>query len=116
MADYVPEKDPNNIEPYHFIWCSKDGTNDGTTADTGELQGATISTATVTVTTANGLTKDSSNQDAATIAGISYGANTLVTVWTSAGTDNTDDDVHCRITTSDSRTLDKTMIIPVRAQ
>ena len=110
--DYAPTKDPNSVEPYHFVWCSLDGTNDGSTSDTGELQGATISTATVTPDT--GLTLDSKNTSAVTIKGVTYGANTVVTAWLSSGTANTDYELHCRITTSDSRTLDKTMIIPVR--
>jgi hypothetical protein len=114
MSDYVPAKDPDSVEPYHFVWCSKDGTNDGTASDTGELQSATISSATVTVD--SGLTKDSDNTNAVTIAGVSYDINTVVTVWLSGGTANTDYNVLCRITTSDSRTLDKTMIVPVREQ
>ena len=114
MATEVTPKDPNNVEPYFFVWCDKDGTNTGGATDTGELQGATISTATVTV--ASGITKDSDNKSAVTIQGVSYAINTVVTVWLSGGTDGTDYDILCRITTSDSRTLDKTMTVPVRAQ
>lgn len=113
MASNAPPKDPNNVEPYFFVWCDRDGTNTGASADDGELQGATISSYTVTVAT--GLTKDSDNKSAVTINGVSYGANTVVTVWVSGGTDGTDYDVLCRIVTSDSRTLDKTMTIPVRS-
>lgn len=112
MADYAPPKDPNSVEPYFFIWCDIDGTNTGGATDDGELQGATISTYTVTV--ASGITKDSDNKNAVTIRGVSYSANTVVTVWLSGGTDNTDYDISCRIVTSDSRTLDKTMTVPVR--
>jgi hypothetical protein len=114
MTDYAPAKDPNSVEPYFFIWCGLDGVNTGSTSDTGELQGATISTKTITVD--SGLTADSSSLAAVTIAGVSYAVNTVVTVWLSGGTDATDYNVLCRITTSDSRTLDKTMIVPVRAQ
>ena len=112
MASYAPSKDPNNVEPYFFVWCSKDGTNDGTASDTGELQSATIASYTVTVD--SGLTKDSDNKNAVSIQGVNYAANTVVTVWLSGGTDNTDYDVLCRVVTSDSRTLDMTMIVPVR--
>lgn len=108
----VPSKDPNNVEPYFFVWCSQSGTNNGGAADTGELQGATISSHTVTVPT--GITRDSDNRSAVTIRGIAYSANTVVTVWLSGGTDGEDYDVLCRIVTSDGRTLDQTMRVPVR--
>ena len=115
MPDYVPPKDPNSVEPYFFVWCAKDGVNTGSTSDKGELQGATISTI-VSVAADTGLTVDSSNKNAVTINGVSYGANTVVTAWLSGGTDGRDYNVLCRITTSDSRTLDKTMIVPVQTQ
>ena len=108
---FLPSKDPNNVEPYFIVWCSKDGTNDGSTSDNGELQGATISTATWTVPT--GITKDSSNQNAVTVAGVSYSANTVCTIWLSSGTAGTEYTLSCKITTSDSRTLDKSIVIPV---
>jgi len=107
MTINVPYKDPNNVEPYFFVWCSEDGTNDGSTSDTGELQSATIASYTVTVP--SGITKDSDNKSAVTIAGISYSASTVVTVWLSGGTAGTSYDILCRIVTSDSRTLDQTM-------
>ena len=110
----LPPKDPDAVEPYYIVWCDIDGTNDGGASDDGELQSATISTATWTVPT--GITKDSDNKDAVTINNVSYGANTVATIWLSAGTDNTDYDLLCRIVTSDSRTLDKTITIRVRAQ
>jgi hypothetical protein len=112
MAIYAPKKDPDNVEPYFFVWCDEDGTNDGSSSDDGELQGATISS--YTVTAESGLTLDSDNKDAISIQGVSYSANTVVTAWVSGGTDNVDYTLHCRIVTSDSRTLDSTMIIPVQ--
>jgi len=113
MSD-LPPKDPNAVEPYHIVWCSKDGTNDGTTSDTGELQGATISTSAWTVP--SGITEDSSATGAITIAGISYGVNTVSTIWLSGGTDNYVYELSCRIVTSDIRTLDKTICIRVQDQ
>ena len=113
MSD-LPPKDPNAVEPYFIVWCSKDGTNDGTPSDTGELQGATISTSAWTVP--SGITEDSSNTGAITIAGISYGVNTVATIWLSGGTAETDYDLLNRITTSDSRTLDKTITVRVRQE
>ena len=107
-------KDPNNVEPYFYLWCSQDGTNDGSASDTGELQGATISSFTATVVT-SGITIDSSNKSAVSIRGVSYSASTVVTVWLSGGTDGTDYDILCRIVTSDGRTLDQTIRVPVRS-
>ena len=110
----MPAKDPNNIEPYFIVWCSADGTNDGSEADDGELQGATISTSTWTIP--SGITKDSENENAVTIRGVTYAVNTVCTVWLSGGTVGENYELLCRITTSDARTLDKTIVIPVRQQ
>lgn len=112
MSTYLPSKDPNNIEPYFIVWCDEDGTNTGAATDGGELQGATISTVTWTVPT--GITKNSDNKDACTIAGISYAISTVCTIWLSGGTAGEDYELNCKITTSDSRTLDQSIIIPVR--
>src|SRR3990172_6649420 len=101
----LPPKDPNAIEPYFIVWCDPTGINTGAAADHGELQGATILTATWTVPT--GITKASSNQGAVTIHGITYPVNTVCTIWLSGGTDGTDYDLSCLITTSDLKTLDK---------
>lgn len=114
MTTRVPEKDPNSVEPYFFVWCDPDGTNTGSATDDGELQGATI--ASYTVTPASGITKDSDNKSAVTIHGVTYGANTVVTVWLSGGTVDADYSILCRIVTSDSRTLDATMTVPVRSR
>jgi hypothetical protein len=111
--EYVPDKDPDNVEPYFFVWCDRDGTNTGSATDDGELQGATISS--YTVTAAAGITKVSDNKLAVTIHGVAYAINTVVTVWLSGGTDGVDYQILCRVVTSDGRTLDKTMVIPVRA-
>ena len=110
----LPAKDPDAVEPYFVVWCDEDGTNDGSANDTGELQGATISTVTWTVPT--GITKSSDNKNAVTIAGVDYGANTVCTIWLSGGTANTDYDLACKITTDDSRTLEKTITVRVRNQ
>jgi hypothetical protein len=109
---FMPAKDPNSVEPYFIVWCDEDGTNTGATTDGGELQGATIATATWTVPT--GITKDSSNQNLCTIAGVSYAVNTVCTIWLSGGTTGEDYPLNCSITTSDSRTLQKTIVVPVR--
>lgn len=113
MTDQWPDKDPNSVEPFFIIWCSLNGTNDGTASDTGELQGATISTSTWTVQ--SGITKDSDNTSAVTIRGVSYGINTVATIWLSGGTAGDSYYLTNRITTSDSRTLDKTVVVTVRS-
>ena len=110
MSD-LPSKDPNDVEPFFIVWCDKDGTNAGTTVDQGELQGATISASSWVVPT--GITADSDNTDAVTIAGVSYGVNTVATVVLSGGTTNTTYRLTNRITTSDGRTLSKTIDIRV---
>lgn len=106
----VPAKDPNNVEPFFFIWCDEDGTNDGSSSDGGELQGATISSYSVEVVDGD-VEIDSDNSDAVTVAGVDYSANTAVTVWLSGGTEKSQ--VLCRVTLSDNRVLDETMIVPI---
>jgi hypothetical protein len=115
MATIMPSKDPQAVEPYFIVWCDEDGTNDGTASDRGELQGASLASSTWTVPT--GITKDSSNTDAVTINGVAYDADTVSTIWVSAGTANKNYACHCVIVTDDvtPRTLEKTIIIPVRA-
>lgn len=107
----VASKDPNNVEPYFFIWCDEDGTNDGGTTDGGELQGATIASFVVSVADGD-VVIDSSNKAAITIQGVDYAVNTVVTVWLSGGTEKSQ--ILCRVTLSDGRVLDETMIVPIR--
>ena len=112
--EYFPIKDPDETDYRVFVWCSKDtGLNDGSASNTGDLQGATISTATVTV--ASGLTKDSQHTNAITIKGVTYAANTTATVWLSGGTLGSDYTILCRVVLSDGRTLEKTAVQRVRA-
>ncbi len=112
MASFL--KDPSSVEPFYIVWCSPDNTNDGSASDTGELQSATISTTDWTVPT--GLTKDSENESSVTSKGVTYAVNTVACIWLSSGTDGTDYEVACKITTSDSRTLEHTITIRVRNQ
>ncbi len=112
MPIKMPPKDPDDVEPYFIVWCSPAGTNDGGATDHGELQGATISSCDWTVP--SGITEDSNNTDAVTIGSVSYSANTVSTIWVSSGTDKVDYTLTCKITTSDSRTLSKSIIVPVR--
>jgi len=105
------EKDPNSVEPYFIVWCDVDGTNDGTASDNGELQGATISTTSWTLE--SGITKDSDNTSSVSIKAVSYATNTVSTIWLSGGTSGTTYRCTNRITTSDSRTLDKSIFVPV---
>ncbi len=107
-------KDPNSIEPFYVVWCAKDGTNDGSVTDTGELQSATISTSVWTIAPSGDLTEDSEGQAAVTIKAVVYAINTVATITLSAGIAGVDYKLVNRITTSDSRTLDHTIIIQVR--
>jgi len=119
MPTILPSKDPDNVEPYFVIWCDKEtGINDGSKQDHGELQGATINPDGVEWIMPDldppELIKVSSNQYAITIAGIEYAVDTVCTIWLSGGEDKKEYYLTCRITTSDGRTLDKTVIIPVK--
>lgn len=106
-----PRKDPANIEPFFVVWCDETGLNDGSALDNGELQGATIATSVWTVPA--GITKDSDTTNAANLHGVSYAIDTVATIWLSGGTaDNTYSIVNT-ITTSDSRTLRRTVTIRV---
>lgn len=102
-------KDPDSVETFTVVWCSKDNTNDGSTSDTGELQGETISTAAAQMPT--GLTLNSENKNSTTIQGVTYAVNTVHNMVLSGGTLNTTYVVTSRITTSGGRTLDKSIII-----
>ena len=113
MTRDLPPKDPDAVEPYFVVWCDKDGTNDGSANDAGELQSETIGTSAWTIT---GITEDSANKDAVTIAGIAYGAATVATVWLSGGTAGTDYELLNEIITTDLRTLQKTITVMVRSQ
>lgn len=106
----VDPKHPSDIDWRYIVWCDEDGTNTGGATDTGDLQGATISTSTWTVT---GLTNVTSNTSAVTIEGVSYGANTVAAIKLSGGTAGTVYELLNSITTSDSRTLHKIMRVPV---
>lgn len=108
--DMAAIKHPGSIEPYFVVWCDKDGTNSGAAADDGELQGETITSVTWTIPA--DLIKVSQNQNAVTINGIPYSANTVATVFLSGGTDGTYYEITCTITTA-TRTLAKTFILPV---
>lgn len=114
MSITLPSKDPDNVEPYFVVWCSEDNTNDGTTSDKGELQGATISSFSVSASPGT-INIDSTSKTAVTVAGVTYGVNTVATMWLSSGVVNTDYSINCRVVTSDSRTLDQTIIVPIRA-
>lgn len=63
-------KDPDAVLPYTLNWASPDGTNDGTSADTGWLQGNTIASSSWTVEGPDALLvidSDSNTTKAATV-------------------------------------------------
>lgn len=115
MALRWPSKDPDdNGEWFHVVWCSADGTNDGSSLDTGRLQGDTIQSVTWTVPT--GLTKVSENLGAVSIRGVTYDTNTVAQIQLSGGTVDTEYTLLCRVTkASDSKTMDQTCILKVEA-
>lgn len=113
MADYWPAKDPSDVEPFFMVFCDESGLNDGSASDKGLLQGDTIATATWTFPT--GITQDSANTLAVYIQGVNYAINTVATVWISGGTADTDYTITCTITTADDgRTIQRSVVLPVR--
>lgn len=94
------EKDPSAVLDFKFDW--KALTNASGPSD-WLASGETISTRTITAET--GITVDSSSIT---------DTNTTVTVWLSGGTAGNVYDVACRITTSASRTDERTMKIKCR--
>lgn len=111
MADYMATKDPRNIEPYFVVWCDPYGSN--YSGDDGELQSAIISSSSWTMPTGT-LVKTQDNLNAITIAGVSYPVNTVATIWLASGTHGQDYTLVNTITTNDGRTLEWSIIIPVR--
>lgn len=112
MALRWPAKDPDDTDKYFMIWCSEDGTNDGSDTDTGMLQGATISSTAITVP--SGLTLEDNNTSSVSIRGVTYAENTVVSFTFSGGTADTEYTVLCRATLSDGRILDQSAILPVK--
>lgn len=111
MPELLPTKDPDNVEPYFIVWCDESGLNDGGKKDNGELQGATIVTATWTVPT--GIEKETTSEAPITIQGIDYLDKTVTTIWLSGGTAKQRYSLTCLITASDGRTLSGSIVVPV---
>ncbi len=107
-------KDPQSVETFYVVWVSEDNTNDGGANDSGALQSATIVTAVAQVP--SGITLDSENTGSVIISGITYASATVHSMVISGGTAGTNYDITSRITTSDGRTLDKTITLMVRPQ
>ena len=101
------------VEPFFIVWCAITGTNDGGSTDTGELQGATISTSAWVIAPSGELTADSDNTAAVQIHGVDYGVNTVATIWLSGGAAGTRYVLTNTVTLSDSRTLTKSITIEV---
>ncbi len=94
-------KDPQAVLDYKFDWKPlTNGSGNSDWLDTLE----TITNATITITP-TGLTKDSQSLT---------DTNTSVTIWLSAGTDNIDYTVACRINTNALRTDERTITVQVR--
>lgn len=91
MASFYAEKDPDAVLDYKFDWSS------------WLASGETIST--ISVAADSGLTVDSSSRT---------DTNTSVTAWLSGGTVGQTYGVRCRVTTSESRTDDRTLNVTVK--
>lgn len=113
MLTRVSLKDPDSVEPYYVVWCDKDGINNGSGLDYGELQGATIVTSSWEVVSGN-VVIDSDSIAAISIHGTDYPTNTVAKVVLSGGENGTMAIVRNRITTTDGRILDKSIEIPIK--
>lgn len=110
---FWPSKDPDSVEPYFLVWCDKTGLNSGSALDKGELQGATISSATWTILPAGELVSTVEDTPAITINGTAYAINTVCTIWLSGGEPDTVYALTCTVDLSDNRTLEKTVYLRV---
>jgi hypothetical protein len=86
-----PEKDPNEVLDYQVDWTAK------------LSQGETISTSQFIVD--GGVTVQSSSNTSST-----------TTVWLTGGTEGATANILNRITTSGGRTMDETVLLPIRSK
>ena len=106
-------KDPSDVRTYYLVWCGKDGTNDATSSDHGELQSEIINTSTWTVPT--GIVKDSDGINGIiTLRSIAYDASTVVYLSLSGGTAGVDYDLVNKVVTDGARTMERTITILCR--
>jgi hypothetical protein len=112
----LPPIDPDETDFYFIVWCDKDGTNDGSENDSGRLQGATITTSAWTITPSGELNEITSNTAAVQIKGVSYPVNTVATIKVDSGVDGNDYVATNEITTTDGRTLNKSITIRARSK
>ena len=108
-----PAIDPADVDVRHAIFCSESGLNDGSELDSGDLQGATISTID-SVIAGTGLTVNSSNKNQTVIQATTYAVDTIINVWLSAGLDQTSTTVTIKVTLSDARELERSFGIEVK--
>ena len=97
-------KDPDAVLPYSINWASEDGTNDGTSADTGWLQGDTIATSSWSI----------DGPDSVLVVDSDSNSTTTTTVVLSAGTPNRCYKVTNHITTAAGYEDDRSITIKVQ--
>lgn len=114
MSNKLKAIDPGGVDYYSIVWCSRDGTNDGSENDLGELQGATISASSWAISPGGELTEDANNTSSITIRGITYPINTVATIRVSAGVAGNDYILTNQITTSDGRQLEESITVRCR--
>jgi len=98
---YLEPKHPDTTRTYTINLASADGTNDGTTSDTGFLQTDTI--ASIAWVIPSGITKDS---DSNTTKAITFAV--------SGGTDATDYELQCDVTLAGGDIEAVMFVVPVR--
>ena len=97
-------KDPDAVLPYSINWASDDGTNDGTSSDTGWLQSDTIATSTWTI----------SGSDATLVEDSESESTAIATIVLSGGTSNRDYIVTNHIVTAAGYEDDRSLVVKVR--
>lgn len=90
MVSYFPEKDPNEVLDYTINWVNRLGTD-------------TISTSVFTV-------------DSNLTVGSTSNTSTTTTVWLSGGTEGATGNILNRVTTTNGRTMDETVLLPIRSK
>ena len=115
MTSYSwPPLDTGDVDYRYAVFCSEDNTNDGSASDTGLLQSETISSITsITETPATGLTDDGGALTSVSIQGVTYSANTVVSIKFTASA-AADYEVDVKVVTSGGRTLTRGFAITVK--
>ena len=90
MSYFFPEKDPNEVLDYELDWTNKLNSNEHIHASLFTIDNATIDSSSFT--------------------------NKSTTLWISGGIEGTTANILNRITTSQNRIMDQTVLLPIRSK